>query len=174
MMKPVQSNKKATRKVPWASWCRNIEFALENRGWTVDYIAGAPDAAYYPTKTIQINKNHTPEIKFYMLSHEFGHVVVSGKKKYIEKHYMALTRQYGQLQYRVAVVSEEVAAWDAGYEWVVTNIGHEAIKQRYWITRGSMLSGYMMWVTIRKMANAEYYKRSRDQKAAAATNCRAK
>lgn len=146
--------RKKQREDVWLRRIQLLEAGIARRHWSVEY-CDAPDYAWFTKKTIAINTHHTPEMKFYILTHEFGHLLISQKKNYFHKHFQTFTKAYGNITYRVAVVEEEVAAWEAGREWVIENIGAEALEdKKYWITRASMLSTYMTWVAGRKVTNA--------------------
>jgi hypothetical protein len=146
-----------------------LENVMARRHWKVVYIAKngceeLNDYAFFDDSTILINDNHTPEIKFYIMTHEFGHLLVAGKRNYKERYAMLFTKKYSSLSYRVCRIEEEIGAWEAGREFVEKNISKEVLTSiKYWALRSSMISTYIMWVAGKKVmatnANRKYRKR---------------
>ena len=130
---------------------------LEERGWTVQWYTTGDhiDAVTLPNKLVTISQRQIPRHRYYTLLHEVSHVdLLTGPPEtrhgephgYLDLWYATIDER--TLRHRVAVVIDEIIAWDHGIK-LATNLGIGVDPIKYRDFRNRNLKSYFDWAINR-------------------------
>ena len=135
-----------------------LECWLQEMGWKLQWYSSGDhiDAATLATRTVTLTKRQIPRHRYYSLLHECGHVqLLAGPPEtrrgephgYLDLWYAQIDER--TLRHRVAVVIDEVAAWDAGMK-LAKRLGLGIDEQKYRDFRNRNLKSYFEWALDRE------------------------
>ena len=139
-------------------YCESIKVLtewLESAGWRVKWYTSGNyiDAASLPERLVTISKRQIPRHRFYSLLHECAHVeLLAGPPTsrqgepygYLDLFYAEVDER--TLRHRVAVVIDEIAAWERGLSLAKRlGLGVDLVKYRDFRNRN--LKSYFYWAT---------------------------
>ena len=144
--------------------CRDIDYCesvkilttwLREMGWKLHwYTSGdSTDAASLSDRTVTISKRQVPRHQYYSLLHECAHVdLLAGPQDtrrgepygYLDLFYSQVDER--TLRHRVAVVIDEIAAWEHGLI-LAKRLGLGVDPAKYRDFRNRNLKSYFYWAT---------------------------
>lgn len=113
-----ESIKKQKKKIDWNQQIKKLILFAEKKDFTTKIYKTKSkiSSVHLEKKLIQIYSGHRNEIKFYLLLHELGHVLLNENEKVFKA-----SSGYGQTFFtnntitnKVSIVEEELFAWDVG------------------------------------------------------------
>ena len=142
-----------SRRVNYDSQISVLVDWLDTMGWTVAWYTGRDlnDEASLDDKQVSIGRRQTSRHQYYSLLHECGHVdLLAGPKEsrrgephgYIDLWYGKCNSR--TLRHRVAVVIDEIAAWQRG-ETLAKKLGLGVDTDKYRDFRNRNLKSYFAW-----------------------------
>ncbi len=124
-------------------------------GWKVVFKPKAQDIIIDKEKTIRLNSNSNPRRMFYVFLHELGHMLLFAQPNYDEKYGIYKGRgKYSTLKYRIAIVEEEIDAWNQGKELAIQQ-GWQ-LDNHYEVVKANKLSSYMLWAMSIKHPHPDF------------------
>jgi len=116
-------------------------------------LAWGEDDCYEPSeKTITINSRQGPEIRYYTLLHECGHVLIANHWKDFDKEhpmYASSTdlRTAKSKAFKVSIVAEELEAWKRGRR-LSKKLGHKINDEKFDNLITENVMSYIKWAAV--------------------------
>ena len=141
------------RELDYAEQIGILENWLREKGWTVKWYSTGEhiDAAILYNRTVTISKRQIPRHRYYSLLHECAHVdLLAGPQEtrrgepggYLDLWYGEVNER--TLRHRVAVVFDEISAWERGIT-IASQLGLSVDLKLYRKFRDRNLKSYFEW-----------------------------
>jgi hypothetical protein len=122
----------------------NVEYTNKKRK-EYDYFSGAENL-------IVIRRDRRPEITFYIMLHEIGHMMLCQNRNMYRERYNAVFESFSKasLTHRVKTVEEELDAWKTGFKLakrLKLYVNHRKFEQ----VKARCITSYMVWAVNRKL-----------------------
>lgn len=135
---------------PPPNWKAQIEklclWAKEKEGCVVSFKDSEEDQVVVDTFEITISKKHSPEVAFYFLLHELGHVVLIRDKKQYKHAYGIIFDNFStnSLTTKVTTLQEELDAWREGLK-IAKSLKLKINRRKFEITKTQAINSYLAW-----------------------------
>lgn len=135
---------------PPPNWKAQIEklclWAKEKEGCVVSFKDSEEDQVDVDTFEITISKKHSPEVAFYFLLHELGHVVLIRDKKQYKHAYGIIFDNFStnSLTTKVTTLQEELDAWREGLK-IAKSLKLKINRRKFEITKTQAFNSYLAW-----------------------------
>jgi len=120
--------------------------ACERLGWSV-VLDDIDSEACFLEKKITISKSKAPSIRFHMLMHELGHVLIEELPTSIDvKRPNSGMHKTTTSIHKTLVLSDECAAWDRGYYHATSVLRLKFDKRLFEMSRAKYIKTYASWL----------------------------
>ncbi len=143
--------------INWNSQLEQLEEYCLSKNWNIEYKKGRDkdkklDFTSVSENLIVLKKNRHPEITFYVMLHEIGHMMLCQNRKMYRERFNAVFDDFsrGSLTHKVKTVEEELDAWKIGFK-LAKRLKLYVNRRKFETVKARCISTYLIWAVEQKM-----------------------
>jgi len=144
----MSKKQKNSSEPSWEKELEKLSKWAKQKGFKVQFSKKEASHAIIETKTITLSKNHTPEIKVYILLHEIGHLLVEANKSKKKSLYNPVNEIFSNNSStrKILIVQEELEAWCEGF-FLSKKLKIKINRKKFEECKTRSVSTYLRWAT---------------------------
>lgn len=141
--------------IDWKQQISVLEDYCNGKSWVIEYRRAQKvksDFAAITDKKIVIKKDRRPEITFYIMLHEIGHMMLCQNRNMYNERYNAVYDNFSRasMTHKIKLVEEELDAWKIGYK-LAKRLKLYVNQRKFESVKVRCVSTYMSWAVEKKI-----------------------
>jgi len=142
-------------QVDWKQQISVLEEYCNNKSWTIEYRQTKKvksDFVAITDKKIVVRKDRRPEITFYIMLHEIGHMMLCQNRNMYNERYNAVYGSFSRasMTHKIKLVEEELDAWKIGFK-LAKRLKLHVNQRKFESVKVRCISTYMIWAVEQKI-----------------------